>query len=362
MKIAIFDISRNHYPYLYTQCKVFEHDELTLFVHESLKKSIDSCGIFTDKMSISILENEKNKIKYIKRTIKEINNSNFDYIIFNTIQADWFKYLYIFSIIKKNQKIILSMHNINVWMEPLVFFTNPKNFITRLIRKIILKRVDVVNVYGNTMKNYLKSKKWNKPVTTIPFSFYQNKEAFRNENFKIAIPGTFDVRRRDYNTLLRILKSKKIQNITIVLLGRPVGKESMAIFEEYKSLLNVIYYESYVSEEEFQKQMLGSSAILGPTVNEIYMHGVKENYGVSKESGVSFMAIEYNLPLIVPKEIKPMSEIEEITSQYRNDEELLEIIEKLVNNKISNKEFRYLRNYFSVSEIRKRFEREILGG
>lgn len=362
MKIAIFDVSKNHHPYLYTQCRVFEDDKLTLFVNEVLFDSILEQGIKKNDKIIEILyDNKSSKIRYFFKVIKMIRKEKFDFIIFNTIQSDWIKHLFLFLSLS-NERKIFSIHNINVCMFPIKTF-NIKWFLARVIRKILVQNSYGINLYGNKMKQYFNSFGMSKNISTIPFSLYENIIKTKNNKIKIAIPGSFDIKRRDYEIVYNVFSKFRSDEIEVVLLGKPVGAESKQLFEKFEKNAVFKCYKTYVSDEEFEKEMKSSNLLLGPMIDGIYMHGVREEYGISKESGVTFAAIKYGIPLIIPAKIESMEELNDVIVKYKNEEQLYNLINNFIKEpkRLENysKKFEVINEYFCKSSIRNRFIEEM---
>ncbi|BDU51416.1 hypothetical protein [Haliovirga abyssi] len=340
MKIAIFDISNYHYTYLYSQCKIFENDRVDFYVSKFLKKSMEKEGVLNNSnFNWIVLNDFDNKYKYYKKVIKTLNNKKYDYVFFNTLQENWLLNFYFFITVNKNIKINLTLHNINIFIK-CSRKLKIKRLLRTIIRRIAFYRANSYNVYGENLKiyleKYLMKKNINKPITGIPFSIYENIKCLNdmNNKIKIIIPGTFDLKRRNYYDIYNLLKNIKNFKFELILLGR-VKKdfEEEILLEKFKKFKEVILFEEYVSEEVFDEYMRKADILLAPIIKQIEMDGVLEEYGITKETGVSFAAIRYSLPVILPKEIKVMKEIEKIALVYENFEDLIRIVTKLFDDK-----------------------------
>lgn len=323
MKIAIIDISKtSHHTYLYSLVKIFKMDEINLYVSNFLKNSI--------KQQLKEEYNKINKVKEINKVkiievyklIKEVNSSDVELVLINTLQNNWFFYLLIFLFLKKD--ILLSIHNINA------FYKKPKTIkakIRYLIRRLALNNSKIINVYGKNMEEYLRQLGCDKTITTLPFSHFSEKDLvsdkINSEILKVVIPGGFTSRRRDYQLVYNTFKKLQNEKIILNILGRLTEEDSRELFEKFKKLKNVKTYESFVSEEEFDKVMYDSDIILGPTEQSIeFERGIKEFYGMSKETGFTFAQITYGKVGITPNYIKVMEELKTSTLNYSNSSDL----------------------------------------
>lgn len=370
MKIAIIDIGKSHHEYLLTQARVFENDTVDYFVSDFLKSCVDSSINMNPNHNWYPMMNPKKKISYIYQVINKIKKGEYSYVIINTLQNDWVKYLLLALSLgrKKRCKLVLSVHNINSYFD-LPHTRRTRNILKQFIKRMVFKRADAYNVFGENLKEYLRSRLGKnvaqKNITTIPFSCYNETlvTSYKtNEKFKIVVPGTVNYRRRDYTFIERLFEAIKGYQIEIVLLGMPVGEEGQKLVEKLSSHKNFVVYNDFVSPVDFDQQMESADIILSPIELGIYHDGVLEEYGLSKESGVSFASIKYAIPLVIPSNVKKMKELENGTLHYSNIPELVEIITNLLD---YGKYTRYKELakenslYFESSEIRRRLSEEL---
>ena len=71
--------------------------------------------------------------------------------------------------------------------------------------------------------------------------------------------------------------------------------------------------------------------MLNPIRKYFFFNGIREEYGVTKETGATFAMIQYALPGLMPKNVRKMKELESSILSYDNPSELLSIINHLVN-------------------------------
>jgi hypothetical protein len=333
MKIVVLDVGNTHYMYVHTIYKLFGKENVEMYLSEFL-----SNGLYREfKFKSNVVHKIKNHYVPIfesLKLIKKINKSKIDLLFINTLQNNWFFYFIVLLFCKK--KILLTIHNIKC------FYEKPKSikgFIKYLIRKYALTKTNVINVYGEHLKKYIKEKGEGIKITFIPFSAYDDDEKeIQKENKKliISIPGSFDIKRRDYCSVYNVFKKIEKTNVEIelYLLGKLASNNSLDLFNKFKQLKNVKLYEHYVKMEDFKKIMNDTDIILGPL--EKYMEfdrGIKEEYGLSKASGFVFDQILYAKPGLSPSYIRIFSELRSSTLDYVNEEELYDIIINLYENR-----------------------------
>ena len=342
MKIGIIE-TKSHYIYLYSLCRIFntEENELYLFVNKSLNKQMEKM-LKEDyhKFNWIVKKEGKANFEFFKR-IKRNMKRKIDLLFLNTIQHNYFSYIYLLSGL--NCQKILTIHNINNWFDPDYNFS-PKDLARILTRNIIFKLIDNINVYGENLRNYIiENFNYQNKVFTIPFTIYEKKEIKRlkeDEVISFVVPGRVRKKRRDYKLVLRAFKklfNKYGEKISLILLGQPYGEYGKEVLKKCNQLekegYNITYYTKYISENEFEKKLLTSNIILAPTNRTIYYANTKEVYGKSKETGATFMMARYSKPGIIPSNINPPMELADSILQYRDEKELRMIIKKVIENK-----------------------------
>lgn len=244
------------------------------------------------------------------------------------------------------------IHNINKWTSSLINpFMYPKNFIDLFFRDKFLNQFDYFITNSPVLSNTL-SKKSPKKIFVIPFNFNNSEKKILKEKtlskINILIPGVVDQKRRDYITLLKNLfiyfESYPNSNIQIELLGK-LRNNSKII-----SLINkvnnkkrnaIIYYTKFIDDEKFNDRIMKSQIIFSNLKKNINKQGINEVYGLTKESGISFIIAKYSKPAILPKWQKVFSQNEDQIIKYNRLSEICDIFTMIE----SNKEFiRTLKN------------------
>lgn len=345
MRIGIIEISGWHYEYFDTFCKVFSNEIQEIYTLRKYEQQIDKEKI----KRTTFLKKRGNYISIISlyKCIKKINESNSDFYFILTSDCN---YIFLFFLVLlTNKKIIITLHNINSWMKKP---KDLKNKIKYFFKMKILEKVYGINVIADNLREYLiKEYNYSKMITVIPYTFFKEiKNSKPNESEKIiSIPGSADLNRRNYDQIIELANIR--EDIKIYLLGR----KTLEFNRKYKVLpKNVISFENYISQEEYEKIILKSMFLLGPTIKkQLREREYEEEYGYSKESGFMFSQITYSKVGVVPKYIEVDSRLKSSTFQYESLTELLQVIEKIEKNtKDFNKKAKENSLFFTKEKIR----------
>lgn len=333
MKIAILELHNYHYDVINSLCEVYEENIEILYINKQLKE------VITNKEKIKKIELlEEISIRNTLKIINSINRSNVDYVILGTNQGFLIYYFIFFLFCRK--KIIMSMHNINVYFE---YNNSLKGIVKFLIRKFMVMKCYGINVLGETLKRELENRKINKKIINFPVRIYRgvDRKKIDNEERKeviISIPGSFELKRREYETVYKaclLLLNKIDKKVKLNFLGKidKKNKKEQALLEKFKKITKVYYSENFIEETEFRKKVLESDLLLNPSIYETTYDGVKEYYGKTKQSGGMYTQIEFAKPGLAPSYIKVEPELKSSTVTYKNEKELAEIIIKFDGNK-----------------------------
>ena len=136
----------------------------------------------------------------------------------------------------------------------------------------------------------------------LPLLYTKHSEQKIQTNL-VAIPGTVDQHRRNYKRIFNKIKYFR-GNFTFSFLGRAEGKELDKLQRVSQNLpdhVNIEYYDSRVSHEEFERKMQAAEVLWCPIQKETRFFGITEIYGKTKMSGNIGDAIKYAKPAIFPK-------------------------------------------------------------
>lgn len=374
-----------HVKYLYTMAKIVKTDftnvtifttpELFLKVKTYLKQDLDNYEIILKK-------DEESMSSFLKR-VRNICTKKIDLLFINTIQKtmlDLPKFLHF----KPSCKMILTIHTANAWFSKKpqlnfkkIFRTVDTNISTFFGRFFILPKFDAINVIYPPIKDFILDKTdYDKPVFTLPFGFSDKNngtELVKKDDNKLVfvVPGQIEEHRRDYDIVLdafdKIFRTYN-KKLRLILLGYPVGLYGNRIIKRCKELkekgYDLLYYDSFVPEEEYDKIMKNVDFLILPI--KILSQGIgvtKEYYGITKGSAAVFESIQYAKPMIVPNDFNMIKDFESSTMRYKDVEHLIDNIEYLSSNEKRVNEYHSnaLKNTgsFSLHILQSYFKEEI---
>ena len=366
MKIGIFEI--DHYELAYSICRLFDYKEnkIFFFVNQRMYKQLyNGLGRASEKYSWYVMEENDSLNFFLNKSKQVIENEEINLLFLNTIYSDFGDYS---SFIKSSKaKTIVSLHNINNWIKP----STPglKGWLEKGAKRKIIKNCSAVNVLGDAMKKYfLTSGNFLKPVLILPYSIYEHSKLpeLTDEKVDFVIPGSIDLRRRDYHNVLDAFEkaASKENNITLTLAGKPVWDYGLEILTRCKKLnekgLKIKWYDDFIPQPEFEKIMHGSDVIISPVNKEMPFGTEHEIYGLSKATGATFDMARYAKPGIMPDIFNVPDELKGSVLKYSDIDELSQIIKKISEdiNYLTGLKQIALKNsrYFSVDIVRDRIE------
>jgi hypothetical protein len=362
-------------------CKT-KDTNVTVFTTKEIFSRIET---YLDKKSNYeiVLKDDKESLGTFLKRVEKICNDKIDLLFVNTIQTNTFdlaRYLRF----KPKSKMILTVHTTNHWLKAKYAF-NIKNLARTIdvnmslffIRKSILPKFVAINVIYAPTKDYiLKNTNYKKPIFTLPFNFYEEKNKSstkkKDQKIKVVIPGLVEDHRRDYENSLNLFeklfekfKSKLVLNI----LGKPVGNYGLKIIKRCEGLknkgYNVEFSKEFVPEKTYDEVLANCDIIFSPLkVEKIGDTGIKEIYGKSEGSALPFEAIQYCKPLVVPKKFTVINELKSSTFQYDSEEKLEKILFNIMRNKdkvekLKNEAAKNSQS-FSLKVLQAYFTKEIL--
>jgi len=236
------------------------------------------------------------------------------------------------------------LHNVNKWTSFSINpFTYPKNFIDLFFRYKFLNQFNYF-ITNSPILSKMLLKKSNKQTFIISFNFNYSNQKVLNETtsskINILIPGIVDQKRRDYVSFLKIFYKYIINNpnsnIQIELLGSlKNNSEIISLIKKINMEKNfsIIYYTKFVDDEKFNNRIIKSDIIFSNLKQNINKQGFNEIYGLTKESGISFIIAKYSKPAIIPEWQKVFTQIEDQLIKYYKYSEICGIFTEIELNK-----------------------------
>ncbi len=327
------------------------YENILLFLNQYFKR----VTFISRKSIIQEFRTDNDLLKYIKfiyddSQIDKLYKNNIDLInehdIFITDEYNS-AYLRMFNVKFLNKKKLIILHNINRWttLNKRIF---SKYFIDWFFRKGLFNQFDAVITMGPNIKAHYMSKKTKKVCFFFPFDEYiettNSTQKIENSNIIISAPGTISEKRRNYIELLKILQkyysANKDSKIIFNFLGKINKGESQDLLEKINYINNkfgkrIFFWDKFISTNEFNAEIEMSDLILSNIILEQNVKNITEVYGISKESGISYIIYKYAKPAIVPIKQNILSGFDNQLLLFNNYHEIYEILLKIEKDEIN---------------------------
>ena len=341
MKIAI--IEKGHFEVAHTLVSLFDTDKnsITVFTDE---ETMQQLGYLLDgkldRYTWVIQQRESNR-NFIESIFGHISNHQYDLIFFNTIADNFVHYARHIQKLK-GERVIMTLHDVNGF-----FHYQPSTAIRRIVRyfgkRKLIRIIPWFNVLSETMVSHLRKKlPASKVIFNLPGSLF-NPENFirknyeKNETIRIVIPGSVDIRRRNYwlaFDLLKLAQQKGIP-VSITLLGSLKEKYSPKLFSSIRQWIHAnnnlhIYDVPVVNQDEYDRVMHGCHFIWIPLQPKaVVTDGTVEVYGTSICSGNMGDIIRYARPFLAPSSLPMDRALAESCLRYQTIDAIVSRLEVL---------------------------------
>jgi len=225
-KIAICDTT--HFEVTYTIISLFNpaDTDITIFIHREAYEQLKFLlGERTGLCTWVLKRDDESNRSFINRMFRHITQSCIDLLYLNTVSDNFILYAYHLQRLKA-ESAVMTLHDINGF-----FDYKPSLSIRRLIRhagkRKLIKILPAFSVLSERLGDHLKSRlQSHKQVLVVPGRHFEpelftEKEFQPGESIKIVIPGSVDIRRRDYDAVFYLLDAARQFEISIsvTLLG-----------------------------------------------------------------------------------------------------------------------------------------------
>lgn len=270
-------------PKLYSKVKFIKLNKILRFKKTPLKASLNS-------------------VKNHLRLKKAIKNNKIDNFVVLEIY-DWrLQILMSFDLSFKNLNKVLTIHNIHRYFKvdaSLIKKYNlqsPKKFRIRFLSKF-----NKIVVLQDNMAKTLKVK-YGVDALIIPGKLtktvYIEKrknflEEYNKQKIKFVVPGSVESKRKNYYSIIDTFSVFSKEFYELVFLGKVIERDIIDYAK--KKNINLKYFDSYLSENEFNNEIITSHFLIGLIPNEM-------PYGELKASGVIFDGPSLGVPVIINNE------------------------------------------------------------
>jgi len=343
MRIGIFET--DHYEVSSTLIKLFDNgkNDITVFAYPQSWRQFRFLFPHRQGSYHWVIKEEKEPWwKFMVRIYKETRRRKLELLYLNTVTQHHLPYALLIKMLP-GVRVIVTIHDSNGY-----FQWKPAWSVRRLVRyigkRLLVRTVKEFNVLSPTLVPALQSRlPANKIVHVIPGAVYEGRRhmvatpATCNQ-IKLVVPGTVDVRRRDYATVFDLLEACRQQSlpVSVVLLGGYYGEAGKAVIEKCKArasqAADITSYEtSVVDQPEFDRQMDEAHLLFIPSrIHTILADGVPETYGLTISSGNVSDIIRYAKPFIAPAALTLPANLESGAVRYQHVADIVRVLQQLL--------------------------------
>lgn len=337
MKIAIIELdTKNHNSLIYNWIKVSEVNkwDCTLFTTKDIYTNVISDVEYINHKVILKKKNES-IFFYLRRIHSIVKKENFEILIILTLQTHFLEFLFVnFS----NAKVGVTIHNSRTWF----YKNNVQKFshlLKKFCRKLWIRRASFFIVNSENISDYITENFLpQKNIYVMPFSLRKNEESsIMPAKKKIVYPGMISKIRKKYENFL--LLAKENPEIDFVLLGAPNVKEGgveVVNYIEERNLSNVKYYLDFVDPNVFAEQIRTSSLIFSELNLEYTNSDFFEVYGLTKDSGVSYLMYEFSKPGLFNYDFKNLNYLDDATIYFKDIVDLRSLFAKYISDNVTS--------------------------
>lgn len=328
---------------LYCTREIYDNvrDELVGLKHSTI---IQDCGTLT----------------FLHRIRKDAKSGVVDKVVFLTLQSDYIPFLFL-PLGGFNYGI--TVHNANVW-----FKTNVIRKWTDIIKRYFRYRMKssagffVLN--SQNMKEYVEENfQESRPVYVVPFSLKKSLEARPGftDKLRVVYPGTVNINRKSYDKFIKL--AMDFPNDEFVLLG--AASSGIDVLNRAAQVHNIKTFAGFISIEEFNAEIAQAHLLFSEIVTDYNGDDMREVYGITKDSGVSYLMAEFGIPALLNSTFHNFKALNDATIYYDDYDDLVvkykalhsaEILQKL-NMNILDDTFSFSKVAAEVSTIFQRHDK-----
>ena len=331
MHIGIVELcEKNHHSLIFNWIKIanINNWRITLFTTQEILKNVKSELI---GLKYRVVIKDTNNLIYHIKINKIINSNKIDKLIYLTIC----NYLVHLFIPLKPKNFGITVHNANTWFNK-NNIRNLKHLLKRFIVNRLRNKASFFIVNSQNMKTFVdKNHPQLKPIYALPFSLKKNINKFtnrKNKFFTTVYPGSINHLRRNYKNFIRLAKSNPKDKF-IILGNTKKNKNDFYIFEKVKKISNIKLYNRYIGIKNFNEVIKNSNLLFSDIKVNYSSSDISEVYGLSKDSGISYLMNEFNMPCLLNSDFVNFTELSNGSLYFENYDKLYKLYNKIKKNK-----------------------------
>ncbi len=318
---------------------VFYESLSILFNNEGVDVHFFIDNWFVDKIKLKngnkfYLNTNQSEISFYLKYKSQLKN--LDYLI---VEPDTSKLLLAAFVLITKLKYSLVVHNANYWLKPIENLGFKKTII-KILNRIIFNKSTSIIVVNSNVKRYciLYS---TKTTYYFPFNLYItsniNTNVIDDTKLNIVVPGNVSSKRRDYATILNGFKNvlNDRNDLRLVLLGKldttdvDIYNTIIGIKELFPD--NIIYWNQFIDENDFELYIESATLFVAPLNQYLYTDISREEYGITKETGVTSFIRKNNKFCLAPEYLLFEEDINHLIVKYKDTIDFSRILSGLKN-------------------------------
>ncbi len=328
MNLAIVDIStKNHVSLINNWLRVASYNGwiAEIYVSSDVLSNIDKTLI----KSVNINEFKgRVAFNFLKKIKDDYKRGKIDKVIITSLQSDYFSFWFS-RVLKTNS--LLTVHNLNAW-NGICSNVSIKYVFKSWVRQLLFRQASAFVVSSpNLLVKMRRDFGVTKDIEIMPFKMIKDHFSSWERKF-VVYPGIVSLDRKNYETFLALCLEFK--NVDFVLLGRASDLKSDQALSKFRALDNVVTFDSYISQTEFNYYIERAAIIFGDLKVDYESDEYMEVYGESKDTGLSYFIVESRVPLMINKEFNNISNLDPMTYYYDSIEGASELFCQLLCEKI----------------------------
>lgn len=315
MHIGIVELcERNHHSMIYSWIKIANLNKwkITLFTTVDIFKFVKS---ELKGLKYNVVLRDTNNLFFQIKLKNIVKKKKITKLIYLTVC----NYFFLLFLNFKSVSLGITIHNANLW-----FDKNKSKKIKYLIRRLIIDNLKNYSsfylVNSQNMKNYIeKNFPQKKLLYVMPFSLRKNNQNYikKNKVFTVVYPGSINYKRRKYQNFIKLAKSNPKDKF--IILGSVTNeKKNCLIYNELNKIKNITTFNRYIENKEFIKIIKKSHILFCDLQTKYYSLGSNEVYGKSKDSGISYLMNEFNMPSLLNNQFSNLYELRNGSLYFKN--------------------------------------------
>jgi len=230
-------------------------------------------------------------------------------------------------------QVSVTIHEVNA------FFARPVGSlrdVTETLAKPLLRlRVRHYHFFLPAMAEHFSERMPKASTAFLPSRFYAAPAPAQRSSrpFTIAIPGSVDANRRDYEPVLEVFRRwpAQLPPVQLVLLGDSSSEFGRSLVAQLRAQTKVRHYEGYIPETIYEREIREADLLWSPL--RIHKTGSRHNpeiYGRTTASGLTADILLNNTPALAPAELILPDPFTVAILPYRGAEEAAVLLQGLI--------------------------------